>query len=160
MNPIRLLLALLLLSPFLVAKEVGKLKVQKVKVSCDGNMEVGTKSQRASFTGNVQVHLDDMVLQCEHLVITYEQSEEKTEIRTMKAWGGVTCHQPSRHIRAKGDRLDYDHRQRELVFSSEGMTEVYQKENLMTAKVIRVNLETGDAVAEGGGKILLDLDKL
>jgi lipopolysaccharide transport protein LptA len=137
-----------------------KFTVKKVEVDCDGGIQVGVKTKEASFSTNVDLKLDDFRLRCDELKISYLESDGKTHVKTLNAQGNVICEQASRQLKAWSDRLTYDRDSHQLVFSSEEKTKVDQGENHLEAVTIRIDLESGEAFAEGGGSIEVNLDEI
>jgi lipopolysaccharide transport protein LptA len=134
--------------------------VKKVEVRCDGGIQVGVKTQEASFSTNVDLKLDDFRLRCDHLDISYLEIEGKTQVKSLNATGNVICEQASRSLKAWSDELTYDRASHQLVFSSEGKTKVDQGENNLEAPVILIDLESGEAFAKGGGSIEINLEEM
>lgn len=134
--------------------------VKKVEVDCDGGITVGVKTQIATFSTNVDLKLDDFRLRCQHLEISYLEVDGKTEVKSLKATGNVICEQASRSLKAWSDKLTYDRENNKLIFSSKKRTKVDQGENHLEAPTIKIDLETGEASAEGGGSIEINLDEM
>ena len=139
-----------------------KLSVKRVEVASDAGMKVHTKDHWATFSNNVDIKLDDFRLRCDQLRLTYSEKKDgkSVDIETLEARGHVVCNDKVRQIDAKSDRLDYEKTKGLLVFSSDDRTEVKKEGSHMSAKSIKVNLESGEVLVDGSGRLEIDLQGL
>ena len=123
--------------------------VDQIKVSSDGGMQVQTKERKARFSKNVKIKLDSFLLHCQSLELSYSEGEKgEAGVETMLAKGKVKIDDPVRQIKVSCDRVEYDKRDGWMVMSSSGLTQVTQVDNQMEAKVIKINVETGEVLVE------------
>ena len=139
-----------------------KFSVKNIKVASDAGMKVQTKEHWATFSNNVDIKLDDFRLRCDYLRLTYSEKKagKSAEIESLEARGHVLCNDKIRGIEAKSDRLDYEKSKGHLVFSSDNRTEVTKDKSQMSAKTIRVNLDSGEILVDGAGRLEIDLQGL
>ena len=139
-----------------------KFSVKNIKVASDAGMKVQTKEHWATFSNNVDIKLDDFRLRCDYLRLTYAEKTggKSAEIETLEAKGNVLCNDKVRQIEAKSDSLVYEKSQGNPVFSSDERTEVKKEGSHMSAKSIRVNLESGEVLVDGSGRLEIDLQGL
>jgi len=139
---------------------------QPVKIESD-SLEVRDKSQQATFIGKVKLTQGDTVLQCQSLVIFYENesaapAQKKGAAKnTQKGGGGIGGGQQIKRAEAKGDVLvtqkDQTAKGEFGVFDVKsntvtltGNVVVTQGANVLRGERMVVNLTTGVSTVESG----------
>jgi lipopolysaccharide export system protein LptA len=124
-------------------------------------LEVRDKNKVATFAGNVQVVQGDTVLRCATLAVFYDQSDSgntmkaatpgpagQGKIRRLEAKGGVTVTQKDQT--ATGETGIFDMASNTVTLS--GNVTVTQGQSVLRGDKLVVNLSTGEAHVQGGGK--------
>jgi lipopolysaccharide export system protein LptA len=137
---------------------------QPVKIESD-TLEVRDKSQQATFIGNVKLVQGDTILQCQSLVIFYEQGSaapaQKKGAKSAQKTGGPGGGQQIKRAEAKGDVLvtqkDQTAKGEFGVFDVKsntvtltGNVVVTQGTNVLRGERMLVNLTTGVSTVESG----------
>lgn len=115
-----------------------------VDVAAD-RIEVQDRSDRAIFSGNVDVRQGQLKLDSQRLTVAYS-SAGGIEIRRLEASGGVTLTSPSETARSQFAIYDLDQR---LVTMIGGVSLRRGDSNIQGGRLV-LDLESGRAVMDGG----------